>query len=458
MKTRAPSILTRILWLHLVALAAAAILIPLAGNLLLNASAATLQHRTLRTHARSVAAALDLTPDGRWTLDLSPDLKTLYEKGYGGFALAVIDDRSAVLFDGPDNQSELLQGVQRRDTPYYFEHKRGGDVFYGASFPQRRGDRTAWVTIAQDLDHPDIIVDDITAGFLGRMLLLTVPVLLVLFTIDLLIVRRALTPVVNTSRAAQNIQPGRMDQRLPTDDLPREIRPLADAMNDALKRLELGHARQKEFTADAAHELRTPLTILRMQVDAPPDSPLSQQLRPSIDLMTRIVGQLLEIAEVDAIAPAGDVRADLRSVATDVAVALTPLALSQDKRLALTGVEAPVWVAADAPFLFRAIRNLVENAIRHTPAGTEVDIHVRADGTVLVTDHGPGVAEADQPFIFRRFWRSERSGDSGAGLGLAIVQGIATTYNGVATYESTLTGARFRLSFRLTAPFDELMI
>jgi len=112
--------------------------------------------------------------------------------------------------------------------------------------------------------------------------------------------------------------------------------------------------------------------------------------------MTRTVNQVLDIAELEAFVVGGDSKADLQAVCADAVAFMAPLAVDSGKTIALTGAEAPVWVHGHAEALFRAVRNLVENAIRHTPAGGTIEVDVAADGTVQVLDEGPGVPVAER--------------------------------------------------------------
>jgi signal transduction histidine kinase len=136
------------------------------------------------------------------------------------------------------------------------------------------------------------------------------------------------------------------------------------------------------------------------------------------------------------------------SVAADVAEFVAPLALSQGKDVALLGASGPVWVKGNTEMLGRAIRNLAENAINHTVAGSTVEFVVEGDGTVSVLDRGPGIPEDERNLIFRRFWRRDRRKQGSTGLGLSIVQRIVELHAATITVENRCpNGARFSLKF-----------
>jgi signal transduction histidine kinase len=135
-------------------------------------------------------------------------------------------------------------------------------------------------------------------------------------------------------------------------------------------------------------------------------------------------------------------------VATEVAEFVAPLALAQGKDVALSGTNEPVWVKGNAEMLGRAIRNLAENAINHTAAGSTVEFVVEANGTVSVLDQGPGISEDERKLIFRRFWRRDRRKAGSTGLGLSIVQRIAELHSATVTVENRQPrGARFSVKF-----------
>jgi signal transduction histidine kinase len=225
--------------------------------------------------------------------------------------------------------------------------------------------------------------------------------------------------------------------------------PLVHAVNQALDRLEAGFRAQRDFTADMAHELRTPLAIVRARVDSLEAGPVRDALRADLVGMARTVNQVLDIAELEAFTVGTEAKADLHAVCVDAVTLMAPLAVETSKTIALTGDAGPVWVHGQAEALFRAVRNLIENAIRHTPPGVSIEVEVAKDGTVRVLDDGPGIPAADRDSIFRRFWRRDRTKAESRGLGLAIVARVAEAHEGSVTVANRPEGgAIFTLKLR----------
>jgi signal transduction histidine kinase len=448
MTRRLGTILSRIFWLHLATIAAAALAMAVTIYLLLNATLADFEHRTLGEHAAAVAAAVR-PAGGQLRLALPADLQALYAERYGGYAFAVVDGAGRPLFSSRPGGGVLFPADPRSPVPRYFQSPHGRGAFFGASFPGRAGGRPIWVQVRQDLGDPDVFVDDVVSQFLRRIGWLMAPIVLLLLAADVLIVQRALAPVREASRRAEAIDPARIDVRLPTQGLPSEVRPLVVAMNRALDRLAAGFRIQRDFTADAAHELRTPLAILRLRADTLADRAAARVIRADVDAMSRLVDQLLAIAELETFAlAAGDV-ADLRAVGLEVSSFMAPLAIAAGKQLELAVGEAPVWVFGRAEVLVRAVRNLVENAIAHAPVGSAVTVTVEPDGVVSVSDDGPGVAEHERGLVFQRFWRRERQTTKGGGLGLSIVERIVRSHGGAIEVAAAASGgARFIIRLR----------
>jgi len=442
------SIFSRIIILHVIALVITAIFMPLVLYYFFKWAANDLHDQAMREQADLVAHYLVLRPDGRWTLDLPPALQDIYSQAVARYAYAVLDDTGRVLFSSLKDRSPIFSADPHSSNVAYLETRRGNAAVSGVSLVKEADGRRVWVQVGEDLAHRDVIIDDIVADFFKRVGWITLPMLLFLLAIDIVIFRRALRPLLNASEMAKKINPNRTDVRLPPEEIPKEILPLVQAVNQALDRLEAGFRVQREFTADAAHELRTPLTILRSRVDTLADRGISKALHQDIEGMARIVSQLLDIAELETFSIDPLEKADLRAICAEVAEFAAPLALAKGKNIALSGSDASVWVNGNPEMLSRAIRNLVENAINHSPPGTTVEIVVESSGMVRVLDEGPGIKEDERELIFQRFWRRDRRRTGNAGLGLSIVQRIADTHAATISVENRPTGgANFSLSF-----------
>ncbi len=243
---------------------------------------------------------------------------------------------------------------------------------------------------------------------------------------------------------------------LPASGLPDEVAPLADALNALLARLARSLDGQRAFVADAAHELRSPLTALKLQLTllerAPDDAArraAQAELARGIERSARLVEQLLALARSEPGAPPAPAqRVDLAELAREVMADTVPLALQRGSALDLQATGA-VPVEGDAVALRLLLRNLIDNALRHSPPGTPVAVGVErlGDQAVLrVDDAGPGIPPDDRERVFDRFYRRSATPAEGSGLGLAIVRSIAERHGGtVALDRSPQSGLRAEL-------------
>jgi signal transduction histidine kinase len=451
---RFDSIISRIVILHVIAVAITSVLMSVALSWLLSMATNNIHNEAMEEQAVSLAAHLVLEPDGRLSLVLPPNLQGFYSQPYGRYSYAVIDDTGKTLFSSLANNAPIFAADPRAGTVQFLETRIGEAAISGASVRRNVRGKTVWVQAAEDLANNDVLIDDIVEDFYRHVGWITLPILLVLLVIDIAIFRRALLPLRQASEIAQHITPARTDIRLPVQEIPTEVRPLVSAINKALDRLDEGFRLQREFTADAAHELRTPLSILRTRVETLDNPGIAQALHQDIEAMSRVVGQLLDIAELEAFAIDPTEVADLQAVAAEVAGFIAPLALEQSREIALLGATAPVLVKGNAEMIKRAIRNLAENAIRHAPKDTVVEFVVEEDGTVTVRDRGPGISDDERELIFRRFWRRDRNSQGSSGLGLSIVQRIAELHGASIEVERrVMGGAQFSLHFIPAAPY-----
>ncbi|WP_321207644.1 sensor histidine kinase [Paraburkholderia domus] len=228
--------------------------------------------------------------------------------------------------------------------------------------------------------------------------------------------------------------------------IPTEVEPLVEALNDLLVRLDGALQAQRVFVADAAHELRTPLTALKLQIQVQvarrdhaklSDEDLLRKLEDRVNRAIHLVQQLLTLAREDAEASARAGNADLRRVATQVVGELSVLAEHKgiDIGLECTGpaaMESPIVVNGDETSLTTMVTNLVDNAIRYSPPGGQVDVRLctnDAEVTLEVVDNGPGIPAADLERVLDRFYRAGNTTGQGSGLGLAIAAKVAAKHH-----------------------------
>jgi signal transduction histidine kinase len=173
--------------------------------------------------------------------------------------------------------------------------------------------------------------------------------------------------------------------------------------------------------------------------------------------LNRLVEQLLRVAQLDAVVLDVTGTVDLNEVASGVVASMAPWALTRERMIAFRGSDTPVHAKGNAHAIADAIRNLIENAVVHSPAKSEVLVRAYPEGIVNVADRGSGVPAADRERIFDRFWRGRGVQFEGAGLGLAIVKEIMKAHGGtVSVADGPLGGAIFTLRFPLTLCQNEV--
>jgi len=275
------------------------------------------------------------------------------------------------------------------------------------------------------------------------------------------LIARSLRPL---SRMAQTLRDTDVDTLRPLSDtgLPDEVAPLARSLNAMLERLGQALAGQRAFVADAAHELRSPLTALKLQAqllrragDEDSRSAALDTLLSGVDRATRLVEQLLTLARQEpGAAPRSSEAVALAPLLRQVLADSAPLAQARDSRVSLqvAADSEATQVRGDAAALAVLVRNLVDNALRYTPAGGQVQATLSNEqGRALlqIDDSGPGIPMAERERVFERFVRGSTAvQDSGSGLGLAIVRSIAQRHDiALALQDSPLGGLRVALRF-----------
>lgn len=347
------------------------------------------------------------------------------------------DDALAFAIFSHDGRMLLNDGENGED--FLFDGDRQGFVD-----GQRKGDSDSWrllwltspdgryrIVVGQEWDYRQ----DMALGLvMGQLLpwLVTLPILMLLIA---LMVGRELRPLREVAASLRKRAP---DDATPLNahQVPSEVRPLVEALNTLFTRINSLLVRERRFTSDAAHELRSPLAALRVQTEvvqlAGDDVPMREHavnnLTVGIDRATRLVDQLLTLSRLDSLA-------DLHGLALVDWSQLVPMTLAELDRQAHTfGITLRYQQQGEPPalsgqplLLSLLVRNLVDNAVRYTPAGGTVTVTL-SQRQLTVEDDGPGVTAEHLERLGERFYRPPGQEQTGSGLGLSIVQRIASLH------------------------------
>ena len=289
------------------------------------------------------------------------------------------------------------------------------------------------VMVGDRMQVRDRLVGDVVAGLLWPVAVIF-PALALLIWIS---VGRGLVPLAQLEAALRARSPDDL-QPLPDTRDPREIRPVRRALNSLFGRLDHVRRTERDFIAFAAHELKTPLAGLRMQAQiaqratdpATRDRALAA-IATSVDRSNRMVRQLLDLAAIDhEVTPAEEL--DPATLLADIAEGADLQAVDARVHLLTRSQDAPSFHAPRV-LIHSALRNLVENAIQHSPSGGSVTLTASARSGRLrftVTDQGPGIAPQDHARVTERFWRGARTMTQGSGLGLSITDAAVARMGG----------------------------
>lgn len=413
----------------------------------------TVQVENLTERIRSV--------DGKPALQLG----NLAEEAGKTVSYALLNSQGRVLESHGLTGVEISPAIVERydiDYPLWFSFARLVDTRSGDAvtliLPDANGVQRIVVTIpAQDgllaqvsmpllgntISHVDVLYALTEASVVAVLL----PLILTMVAIPI-IVRLTLKPIRRVSRQAEEMGAATLDRRLSVDRVPSEMRGLVLAFNNLLARLDAAWRLQREFTANAAHELRTPIAALRAEVEAIVPASTRAILAVHFDKVARLLAQLLALAEADSRPIDAAARLDLMALARAVVTDMAPAIFGSGRDIAIeSSGEKPVTIVrGDVGLAEIALRNLVENAVRHSGPGSAIRVVV--EGTrISVANTGSDIPEEVRKAMFERFWKQDRR-SSGSGLGLSIVDAIMMRLGGSVEVSSANGTATFALGFQ----------
>lgn len=422
--------------------------LPLVTKTILQHSTARIEDATLLAQAEAIGSSLR---NGRRLAD-GPDLRrelaATFDTGFDGRAYLIVDGdrrvaaRSRFAIDAAHLAPPLAT------TSRSFRRSQ----IIGVSMPAvTAAGQHYWVIVTQDQAQPGAVTDDVEREFLKHYLTTIIPLLALVPLVNALLLGAMLRKIRKVAADAAAIGPRSLNTRLTERGLPTEVMMLTHATNQLLARIEEAFHAQEEFAGNVAHELRTPLATLRIELAGLADDELRNRLIRKVEQMNRVIGQLSDMATLESAAQAPRYPVSLLDVAVEVVADLAPLALESGHVIAVAEKGGDARILADRLLIGLALSNLIRNAVQHTPPGTQIEVATCADGTIAVTDDGPGVAEQAEALLTRRFWRADQLRSDGAGLGLSIVARIAAAFDGrLDVANAPGGGAVFTLSFPLS--------
>lgn len=301
--------------------------------------------------------------------------------------------------------------------------------------------------VVRNLEDVESLVAQLLLGALDELYWPVALLLIAVVSVVIVTVRSSLRPLRAVSHQASTLSLSSLDERLHTQDLPRELVPLVQAVNSSLDRLEVDYRVQREFTANAAHELRTPLATLRARLESRLSAQELGDVALEIEQLARLIEQLLCLARLESQEQFQYAAFDAHAVALEVARELAPVALESGHYVTAATPDASVPAHGNATLTRLVFRNLIENAIQYTPAGTSITLSADS-ANVIIADDGPGITAYAAASLFERFRRGPNASGVGAGLGLAIAKCIMERQGGRLSFDANAAhGTRFVVEF-----------
>jgi signal transduction histidine kinase len=389
------------------------------------------------------------TPTGP-RVSMSSELREMYETPDTLNGYQLYDANGALLESGGFTPSFVPLPARNTGNNVTMQREvdpKSQNLVLTATLAVEDGGRLYWLRVARDLRDLESLAGQLVLRALPEFAPMLLILLFTMIGVVIVTVHYSLRPLREVSQQAAGLSGARISERLRADRLPREVVPLVQAVNQALDRLEVDYKAQRDFTANAAHELRTPLAILRADLDSRFTPQQLGDVGMEIDSLARVVEQLLCLAQLDSELSYEVANLDAYACAVEVARDLAPRALARQQNVSATTPDASVPTRGNATLIRLVFRNLIENAIQHTPPGTSISVSARV-GSVVVEDDGPGIPPAEQEMLFDRFRRGASASGPGVGLGLAIAQRVMERMGGALVLDSgSSRGARFVVTF-----------
>lgn len=375
-----------------------------------------------------------------------PAAASHYVKQKADYAFRIIGPDGNIIAENGSPLLTLLTNWPERRPDVWVQYMDGGDWprFSGGQRVRRAG-QDFWIVVATTGDPAGRQWGILAYELMQLVWLPMIPLVVLLLGVATISVNRQLRPLSDTAAKLDALPQDGTPARFDTTGLPKEAASFAAAINRQLDRRNELLNGQRIFLATAAHELRTPLAVMRLELGKISD-PRARRLEADVAGMSELVNRLLTLVRLGTLEKPDLKPVDLLTQTNDVVSRMRPLVENNDRQL-IVNVTRPGVFRGDATAVREAVRNLVENAVKHTPKGTRIQVTIGPGARVTVEDSGKGLGGIDPMTLFEPFAKGSAAQD-GAGLGLAIVRRAAELHGGsVATGQSALGGALFQVRF-----------
>ncbi len=377
------------------------------------------REETLLTFARGMAKELPLQKGGfRFVVSRLGEL-------HGQYAVLTQTGDVVSASDGIARPLVPTDDVDQR----YFSLPPHDDIprLYGLSLRLSDKEPAAYVQVAFPSSH--LVFDSVLEEFVGDIAWIWLPFVAVILATNIVVAKLALRPLTRAAREAEEISPASISVRLTEGDMPPDVLAIVKAVNNALERLQGGYLALERFSGNIAHELRTPMTVIKAQLSVT-EGAFSRDLERDFESLERIVTQLVDRVRLGGLHFETNDRVDLCEIVRRVGAFLAPIIVQKGRSIEIVTPEHPVRISGADDFIFRAVRNLIENAVEHSPVGGIVTVIVSRDNAITVTDEGAGFPAIKLDPEARRTQQSVSDRSDGLGLGLSIVDETMMAHGG----------------------------
>ncbi len=408
----------------------------------------SVEKKELLEQARKIASYIEYDWLGRFEVDLPKRYQDYYGTGSPNRQFAVMDSNGNILFRSASFMREKIKDTLKKSGKHYFNFEtEDGKYYAGLKYDYLFEDKIYPVYVIEYEEEFSEFISALEEDFLQKVLMLGVPLLLFQAFIIFMIFKDTLKPIVKASKEARNINYDNLSFRLNEDNVHTEMLPLIKSVNNSLARLEKKAEAQKFFIANAAHELRTPISILKARIAALKDEKEVFMLNEDLRNINRLISQMLDISRLDISGNVPKTEINLNDIARKACEDMGPLFVAQSKEISLDEVEHDQIMDGNEDVIFRSLLNLLENALKHTPEKTPVEVIIE-ERKITVRDYGAPIPDEHKIKIFERFEKlPENTSTKGSGLGLSIVKKAAELHNGVISIVSREDGNDFVLDF-----------